>query len=610
MRERGKWMFKTETDRLNYGNILTPPEGYQLEKAIGTTYSLDLEALTAIAITLGLAEDTDSQLAKNPISMLHALQKVSDKIIIFCEAGQIKIPGAPSSLCLILEKMVIPVALPKDRKQGSYPAFHPKTWVLQYSNSQGEFIYRYVVLSRNLTFDRSWDISIVLESSKKIRQVRKTKPIIHFLEYLQTQIKSTVQDANKKKSIIASLMQELEKVSFATGWKEFDDGDFDILPLGIGDNAYRMEEDPLFQDTYNELVIMSPFLTDKVIEQLGEDKKGLKDCQRTLITRKSELSKLKEPQVKNYKIYTLKDEIVDGEQALSDESDEKKKQDIHAKIYLRRKYSDTDLYLGSMNASTSAIQRNVEMMVRFSAKNRYLNGTKFLEDIFGGAPDNNKNPFEESQVMQPKENQAEVEKNKLERLIKDVCRMKSKAVIAANDDKFDIKITFQTEMRSENLIISPLRSNKAACFSNVMHFENLDMLQLSQFYCIKAVGENMTVERVIMIPTQGLPEGRESAVVNSVIKDKKSFMDYIAFVLGDDYMLTLLEKKQIGTSGFSRDETEALPAIYEKMLKTALDEPERIREINYILSKITDEEIVTEDFRNLYLTFKSTLKLK
>jgi hypothetical protein len=263
-----------------------------------------------------------------------------------------------------------------------------------------------------------------------------------------------------------------------------------------------------------------------------------------------------------------------------------------------------------MNASTSAIQRNVEMMVRFSAKNRYLNGTKFLEDIFGGAPDNNKNPFEESQVMQPKENQAEVEKNKLERLIKDVCRMKSKAVIAANDDKFDIKITFQTEMRSENLIISPLRSNKAACFSNVMHFENLDMLQLSQFYCIKAVGENMTVERVIMIPTQGLPEGRESAVVNSVIKDKKSFMDYIAFVLGDDYMLTLLEKKQIGTSGFSRDETEALPAIYEKMLKTALDEPERIREINYILSKITDEEIVTEDFRNLYLTFKSTLKLK
>ena len=47
-------MLKTEKDRLNYGNILLPPEGYKLEKAVGTSYSLDLEALTAVAITLVL----------------------------------------------------------------------------------------------------------------------------------------------------------------------------------------------------------------------------------------------------------------------------------------------------------------------------------------------------------------------------------------------------------------------------------------------------------------------------------------------------------------------------------------------------------------------------
>jgi len=603
-------MFKTNTDRLNYGSILTSPEGYQLEKAIGTTYSLDLEALIAIAITLGLAEDTDSELVKNPIGMLHALQKVSDKIVIFCEAGQIKIPKSPSSLCLLLEKMVIPVALPKDRKVGYYPAFHPKTWLLQYSNAQREFIYRYVVLSRNLTFDRSWDISIVLESSKKLRQIRKTKPIINFLEYLRGQVKSTVQDAGKKRSMLASLMQDIQKVSFAIGWKEFEDSDFDILPMGIGEKAYDIEADTLFQDTFSELVVMSPFLTDKVIERFNDDKKGLMDCQRTLITRKSELSKLKEEQVKNFKIYTLKDEIVDGEQFISDENSEKKKQDIHAKIYLRRKYSDTDLYVGSMNASTSAMKKNVEMMIKLRTKNRYLNGAKFLEEIFGGLPDNKENPFEESQVMQPIANKEEVEKNKLERLIKDICRLKSKAVISPNAEKYDVEVTFQTDICSENIILSPLRSNKEACFSNKTHFENLDMLQLSQFYCLKAIGENITVERIIMISTEGLPTDRESAVVNSVIKDKKSFMDYIAFVLGDDYLLSMMEKKQIGSSGFLRDDTEVLPAIYEKMLKTALEEPERLREINYILGKITDENIVPEDFRNLYMTFKSTLKLK
>ena len=39
-------------------------------------HSLDLEALTAVAICLGLSEETDSKLMQNPIGMLNALQKV------------------------------------------------------------------------------------------------------------------------------------------------------------------------------------------------------------------------------------------------------------------------------------------------------------------------------------------------------------------------------------------------------------------------------------------------------------------------------------------------------------------------------------------------------
>jgi len=69
IRGRESKMFKTTSDRLNYGNMITPPAGFTLEKAVGTTYSLDLEALTAISISLGLIEDTDSELINNPISM-------------------------------------------------------------------------------------------------------------------------------------------------------------------------------------------------------------------------------------------------------------------------------------------------------------------------------------------------------------------------------------------------------------------------------------------------------------------------------------------------------------------------------------------------------------
>ena len=68
-------MFRTNSnqDRVNYSNALLPPDGFVLEKAVGTTYSLDLEALTAVCIALGLKEDPDSDLLQNPISMLNAL---------------------------------------------------------------------------------------------------------------------------------------------------------------------------------------------------------------------------------------------------------------------------------------------------------------------------------------------------------------------------------------------------------------------------------------------------------------------------------------------------------------------------------------------------------
>lgn len=609
-------MFKINTDRLDYGDILKPPYGYVLEKAIGTTYSLDLEALMANAISLGLAEDTDSKLINNPIGMLNALHKISDKIVIFCEAGQIKLPSSHNALCLLLEKMIVPVALSKARGGNHYPAFHPKTWLLEYVNAEGNRSYRFIVMSRNLTFDRSWDISMVLNSSKKVKQVRKTKPIINFLGYLKGQVKNTTQNARKKRNMIAVLMNDLSKVSFSLESKEFDEN-FEILPLGIGEKSYDMKEDVLFctdknsaDSTFHELVIMSPFLSDSLIEAWNRNERGLTNCRRTLITRKSELTKLKTQQVTNFDIYTLKDNIVDGEDSLSDENIVKQKQDIHAKIFLRRKYSETDLYLGSMNASTSAVIRNVEMMIWLGTKNRYLNGESFLKDLFGGDADNKANPFELSYVMEQTEDPMKNEQDIMEQQIKTICRLRMRAVVHEHDGKYDIEVLFENPIKGDNIFIMPLRSKKEELISEKVRFKDLDILHLSEFYVIKIIGENSSIERVIMIPTVGFPEDRESAVVNSVVNNKKSFVEYLSFVLGDDYILSMLEGKQMGESGFYKQSYDVMPALYEKMLKTALEAPERLSEINYLLKMVTNEDIIPEDFRDMYETFKSICKIK
>ena len=609
-------MFRTDYDRLNYGEIIKPPYGYSLNKAIGTTYSLDLEALTGIAISLGLTEDTDSQLRNNPIGMLNALQKVSDKIIIFSEAGQIKLPNTHSSLCLLLEKMIVPVALSKARGMSHYPAFHPKTWLLDYVNGDGEHSYRFIVMSRNLTFDRSWDISIVLNSSTAVRQVKKTKPIIDFIEYLRGHIKNTTQMSGKKRSMINSFMEELKKVSFTLDSKEFEEN-FQILPLGIGEKAYNMAEDELLCDekwsaasTFHDLVIMSPFLSESMIESWNKKERGLTNCKRTLITRKSELSKLKAHQVDNFDIYTLKDSIIDGEDSFSDEDLAKQKQDIHAKVYLRRKDANTDLYIGSMNASHAAVYRNVEMMVWLGTKNRFLNGASFLRDIFGGDADAPTNPFILSGIMEPVEDVKKTEQDKIEQQIKAICRCNKKAIVSEVDNKYDVEVKIDGVTASDNIFLYPLRTKREEKLADSVTFRNLDLLQVSEFYVLKIVGENVTVERVIMIPTEGLPEERESAVVNSVIKDKKSFVEYLAFVLGDDYILSMMESKQIGESGLYQKSVNVFPALYEKMLKTALEEPQKLNEISYLLKMVTDKDIIPDEFRDMYETFRTTCKLK
>lgn len=466
-------MFKPDEseDRKSYRELLMPPEGYQLEKAVGTTYSLDLTALIAALVCLKFSAETDSKFIQNPITVFYTLQNISDKVCIFCEAGQINISSDSSALFLLLEKMIIPVALPKSRF-GRYPAFHPKTWLLAFGNAEGKKKYRFVVLSKNLTFDRSWDVSFSVESSEKIRQTCKTEPILDFLDFLKTQADYSKQNASSTSRILTSFKRELKNISFALESREFKE-EFQIMPMGIGAKSYKIEKDALFCGdstsagyTFHDLVILSPFLSGRVMEEFNRKERGLADCTRVLITRKSELSRLKETQVDQFKLYTLKNDIVDGEDYLSDEDSIKRKQDIHAKLYLRRKNAEVDLYLGSMNASFSALHQNVELMVKLSTTSKYLNAEKLLNELFCISAGEAGNPFEQVSLAGAEEDKQCREENFLEQKIKDLCRKTMKAVIEPEGEVYRIIIQVSGAKRDKSITISPFNSRKKGFLMN------------------------------------------------------------------------------------------------------------------------------------------------
>ncbi len=607
-------MFKPTSakDRINYGEVLMPPVGYKLERAIGSTYSLDLETLTAVSIALGLIEDTDSELINNPISMLSALQKISDRIVVFCEAGQIKLPSKPNALCLTLEKMVVPVSVPFDKRINRYPAFHPKTWLLEYSNEDGDKQYRFVVMSRNMTFDHSWDVACALDGDTSSDGEVSAEPIVEFLRFLRKQLNKDLINYSRQYSDLSYMIKTIPQVSFhvENGFSECV-----IMPMGIGAGGYDMASNWLFTENFHELVVMSPFLTGSVIENFNDPGKTLTGTTRTLITRRSELPKITGGKASNFDVYVMKDDIIDGESSISDGDDEQSeqesgKQDIHAKIYVRRKYSTTDLYLGSMNASYAAINSNVEMMLRLRTKNSVLNGEKFLDDIMGEDREGKKNPFE---LVIPEDMDSSEDtslQDQVEQRIKEICRVKMTARVESNDGRYDIRVAADIDDEQDGVVIRPLRSNKESVLMPEMAFYSLDMLQLSEFYVASVTIADCTLERVIMIPTSGIPEGRDAEIIKNVIKTRNQFIEYVAFILGDDYVQSFLENKKSSGGYGEWDQNSAMPAVYEKMLKTSISDPDRLGEIQYITKAIEEEEIIPPEFREMYSVFCNTLGIK
>lgn len=609
-------MLNPNDDRLDYGQVLAPPDGYALDFAIGTTYSLDLDALVGASIALGLSEDTDSDLMKNPICLLEALRATGDKVALFCEAGQIHMPNSVTSLYILMEKMVFQVNTEKRKGITKYPSFHPKFWLLRYVDENNIPIYRVVVLSRNLTFDRSWDITFCMDGIVNRRKTLKTEPVIDFLSYLVGNLTSDDNGKTKQKKIKA-IMHELPYVHFELNSKEFED--FEFLPVGIksGAGGFHSIEDkaftPLYGDSFHEILIMSPFLTGSVIKDFNDRNTYINKTEYMLFTRAMSLGKLKPEDCSNFRIFTMKDAVVDGESAISEDVPQMQKQDIHAKVYMVRKYSDSYLYLGSLNASHNAMYGNIEFMMMLKSKNRYLNLSKLSESLFGGCEDAASNPFQEVSINGTGDVDEEQEmQSVLECYIKEIGRMKPTATVSPNGENYDLVVHFDRfEGGKYKVSISPLLSNKTEQIAENIQFTSLQLTQLSEFYKFAITDGARTVQRVMIIPTEGLPEEREKAVVNSVVKDRDCFYRYIAFLLGDNCVLSALEVNSVAESvnkGAVYKNIQ-IPALYEKMLQTAATAPERFKEIDYLLKAISSDGVIPEQFEELYNTFKKAVKL-
>ncbi|WP_234012151.1 hypothetical protein [Cronobacter dublinensis] len=104
-----------------YTSALTPPPGMIFDEAIATTFSLDPTCLLEAPVYLALLA-ADGVSEPDPLAVLEALRRYSDRITVYVQRGRILLPESmrPNPLVSFLEPMITEVSAPGGG------VFHPK----------------------------------------------------------------------------------------------------------------------------------------------------------------------------------------------------------------------------------------------------------------------------------------------------------------------------------------------------------------------------------------------------------------------------------------------------------------------------------------------------
>ena len=564
-------MFDVANDRLSYGELLRPDVGYTLDFAVGTTYSLDLEALLGVPVSLGLLGDADAEQMRSPLYVLEAIRTSSDKIAIFCNAGGIKLPDKIQSVYSLLEESVFQVKLSRNSN------FHPKLWVLKYSNEAGKSYIKLLVLSRNLTFDSSIDLCVAMRGEVKHARRLKNKSLADILTFVGQYAKRA------KQQQILSLAEDVMRVPTFEVEHPFED--YTFFPMGIPD--YPGSDTKLFEQKY-DLFAVSPFLSDNVVQQLTENA-----GQKILVTRKSSVTKRTMEAFDH--VFITKDILSDNEFG--------SKQDIHAKLYFTTTQDGNYLYIGSANASHNAFYRNVECLLRLKYKPNCIGMKTFTQDFL---PSENC-PYEELTYI-PEIPPADPSQKLIDEALREaVCALK-RADVLSNGTAYSIQINAKELKTAEPVLIAPLqRQDLMTTLRPETVFDGLLLKEISEFFILRVQSQTL----VVKVDTRGIPKDRDQAIYRGIIDSKAKFMTYLSFVLSENPASFTAETDLLDDvllCGNGRDGAgAATAAIYEKMLRVFHQNPNRLKGIADMIRRL-EPDVVGEDFVQMYQQFEAAAK--
>ena len=349
--------------RVLYGDSLQPPPGYVFDAGVATTFTLDFETALAVPVSLALfaAENRDDILS-HPLALLEGAERISGRLVVFADAGHLHAQSRPHSrLCSLLEQIIVEVAAPRGG------AFHPKMWALRFRPTRAgdPTLLRLLALSRNLTRDRSWDISLCLDGEVTRRRDANNRPLFDLLTRLPKLAVAGISDEAR------ILTEEIARDVRRTNWTmpgRFENVAFAVN--GLGRNIWQPA-------SCARLGVISPFCDTDALDLLA----GLPTAKKPIIiSRPDQLISVAPRTIEAFERVSVLDEMAASEDGEEDSASAL--QGLHAKAFIAEIGWNTVLTVGSGNATRPSLisGSNVELFVSLRGKRSKVGS---IEQIMG-----------------------------------------------------------------------------------------------------------------------------------------------------------------------------------------------------------------------------------
>lgn len=586
---------------------LRPPDGFRFDCAVGTTFSLDLIALLTAPLAFAMFDWQDdegrltadpAELGADPLALLESLRRCADRIHLFCQAGQIKVPPTNQRLLAFLEQSVIEVQ-PPGAKDSRFGVFHPKVWALRFVDTAegGSVRYRLLCLSRNLTFDRSWDTVLLLDGELTDRQkgFGENRTLSEFIARLPALAVRPDVLTTESVADVQRIAQELKVVKW-----ELPEGVEEIRFWPMGMDGRRSWP---FIDRLDRLLVVSPFLTDGFLTKIG-----LGGRDQYLVSRPESLREINPAVLKDgWKCFTLEegcDSLGSPEEDTPSPAAEQLS-GLHAKLFVADAGWKAHVWTGSANATSAAFDGNIEFLVELIGKKARLgieatigeeNGSANLRAMLTPF-----SPATEAVKPDPDDQAAEDLVNVTRRSL---CGMQM--LVRVTPHRGD-GAGFTTTVESEDVLaLQPgvtvrcrpimLASPDARLLDSghrlAAAFGPHASESISSFVSFEVMGKVRDAERaehfVLNLPMVGAPSDRRERLLRDLLRDSRTLLRFLLLLLSDDpeKLFEELRELSLDPSGAQdRSSGDMLPLL-EHMLAALHKHPEKLDQVHRLIEDL------------------------